>query len=110
MNIKTAKFWQHDQKIGFYFFLCTYFYVIVEYTYPTRGEWRDPAPAKIDTSVGYIPTNRPTKTKARVAPETQPTTGFFHGCRALVTILKEYLLISRKVPLIGLQSTCVQLF
>ena len=45
--------------------------------------WSDPAPAKIDTGVGYIPTNRPAKTKARVAPETQPTTGFFHGCRAL---------------------------
>ena len=45
--------------------------------------WRYPAPAKIDTGVGYIPTNRPAKTKARVAPETQPTTGFFHGCRAL---------------------------
>ena len=46
--------------------------------------WRYPAPAKIDTGVGYIPTNRPAKTKARVAPETQPTTGFFHGCRALI--------------------------
>jgi len=49
--------------------------------------WRYPAPAKIDTGVGYIPTNRPAKTQARVAPETQPTTGFFHGCRALVLII-----------------------
>ena len=48
--------------------------------------WSDPAPAKIDTGVGYIPTNRPAKTKARVAPANQPTTGFSRGCRALVLI------------------------
>ena len=47
--------------------------------------WSDPAPAKIDTGVGYIPTNRPAKTKIRVAPANQPTTGFSRGCRAQVT-------------------------
>ena len=57
--------------------------------------WSDPAPAKIDTGVGYIPTNRPAKTKARVAPANQPTTGFSRGCRALLVITTySYLIVA----------------
>ena len=96
MNIKKANienFGNRIRKLALFLPLCTYFYVIVEYTIP--DPWSDPAPAKIDTGVGYIPTNRPAKTKIRVAPANQPTTGFSRGCRALNPTCKKYRTKSR---------------
>ena len=83
MNNKLPywKIWQQDRKFWLLFF--PMYVLLRNCRVHIPDPWSDPAPAKIDTGVGYIPTNRPAKTKIRVAPANQPTTGFSRGCRAL---------------------------
>ena len=75
MNIKTANietFGNRIRKLGKMYVLLRNCRVHI------TDPWIDPAPAKIDTGVGYIPTNQPAKTKARVARTRNPTNhGFF---------------------------------
>ena len=84
MNNKTANFENFGNRIRKLASTFSYVRTLRNCRVHIPDPWSDPAPAKIDTGVGYIPTNRPAKTKARVAPANQPTTGFSRGCRALV--------------------------
>ena len=67
MNYKTANIEKFGNRIRKFWLLFFPMYVLLRNCrVHIPDPWSDPAPTKIDTGVGYIPTNRPAKTKTRV--------------------------------------------
>ena len=80
MNNKTANienFGNRIRKLASIFSLCTYFYVIVEYTYPTRGVTRHPQ--KLTRVSGIYPQTDPPKQRHGWHPKPNQPRVFFTG-------------------------------
>ena len=80
MNNKTANienFGNRIRKLALFLPLCTYFYVIVEYTYPTRGETQHPR--KLTRVSGIYPQTDPPKQRHGWHPKPNQPRVFFTG-------------------------------